>query len=132
MGLSSLLAALQRPGPMLVGIVVLALLLLLLSHERAQHSHSLHLAIDAGSSTHAVRSALETEPPVGAAGDLLAPVLTQSRQLHVLSQKGTLAMHLISGPSVAQKVCEMVGILRSFRNVIPDKSQLSGCLRVTL
>ncbi len=70
MGLSSLLATLQRPGAMLVGIVVLALLLLLLSHERAQHSHSLHLASDASSSSsHAMRSDLEMEAPQADAGD---------------------------------------------------------------
>ena len=69
MGLSSLLATLQRPGAMLVGIVVLALLLLLLSHERAQHSHSLHLASDASSSSHAMRSDPEMESPEGDAGN---------------------------------------------------------------
>ncbi len=54
---------------MLVGIVVLALLLLLLSHERAQHSHSLHLASVAASSGHALRSALRAEPPLTPEGE---------------------------------------------------------------
>ena len=71
-GLGSLLTTLQRPGPMLVGIVILALLLLLLSHERAQHSHSLHLASVGASSGHGARSALESEPPAAPAGQQLS------------------------------------------------------------
>ena len=65
---------LQRPGAMLVGIVVLALLLLLLSHERAQHSHSLHLASDAGSSGHAMHSDLEMESPQADTGDIATSI----------------------------------------------------------